>query len=412
MRLPPRWVIAVSIAVAASILGDSLLYAVLPTTYDDLGLQAFMVGILLSANRFVRLLTNTLAGWTMARKGVRGPFLTAVFIAALTTALYASGLGFAVFLIARLGWGLCWSFLRLGGYLAALEAADDRSRGYYLGFFSGVTRFGSFVAALVGGFMTDLIGFTTTIVAFTVLTIIGGLGVIRERPPRVSTDLVSRPDAKPLQPEALAEDAMRDRLWIVYVMVLLQAMAVQGLVTSTLGSWLQDNYGDDISLAFITIGVASLTGTLLSVRFLSEFLWGPVAGHLSDRHGRVRLLLIAGGIEIAGLIGLAIAPGVWAVIGMSIVLFLSATAAKVTLDALAGDLAPPDRRSQTMSTYATWSDLGSAAGPLIGWIIGIGIGLNWMYLGSATTLAIIGSLFLITFGRQGSLATGPQNGHA
>lgn len=397
MRLPPRWVVAVSCAVAASILGDSLLYAVLPTIYEDLGLQAFMVGILLSANRFVRLFTNSLAGWTMARRGVRGPFVIAVFVAALTTALYASELGFAVFLVARLGWGLCWSYLRLGGFLAALEASDNRNRGYYLGFFNGVTRFGSFIAALLGGFMTDLIGFTTTVLAFAALTVIGGLGVLRERPPQVSTDHVQATAAPAVPEPAPVDDDTPRQLWVVYVTVLLQAMAVQGLITSTLGSWLQSNFGDDITLTFVTLGVASLTGLLLSVHFLSEFLWGPLAGHLSDRLGRVRLLLIAGGIEIAGLVGLALAPGIWPVILVSIGLFLAATAVKVTLDALAGDLAPPERRSQTMSTYATWSDLGSAAGPLVGWIIGIGLGLNWMYLGSATALLLVGTVFALSF---------------
>ncbi len=356
-----------------------------------------MVGILLSANRFVRLFTNTLAGWTMARRGVRGPFVAAVFLAAVTTALYGLGLGFAVFLAARLGWGLCWSYLRLGGYLAALEAADDRNRGYYLGFFSGVTRFGSFIAALLGGFMTDLIGFTTTVFAFAAVTVIGGVGVIRERPPPIaapSTTSASKSDDKP--PEEKRGSTPR-RLWIVYVTVLLQGMAVQGLITSTLGSWLQTNYGDDIALVFVTVGVASLTGLLLSVKFLSEFLWGPVAGHISDRIGRIRMLLTAGGLEIAGLVGLALAPGIWPVIFIAIGLFLAATATKVALDALAGDLAPPARRSQTMSTYATWSDLGSAAGPLVGWIIGIGLGLNWMYLGSASTLLAIGIIFGLAF---------------
>lgn len=399
MRLPPRWVVAVSIAVAASILGDSLLYAVLPTIYDDLGLQAFMVGILLSANRFVRLVTNSLAGWVMGRAGVRGPFLFAVFAAALTTALYASGLGFAVFLLARMGWGLCWSLLRLGGYLAALEASDGRNRGYYLGFFSGVTRFGSFIAALIGGFMTDLIGFRETALAFTALTVVGGLAVWRERPPRMASEplpVSSRPVTAEAAP-AVGDGDLRRRLWIVYVTVALQAMAVQGLVTSTLGSWLQTNFGDDISLAIVTIGVASLTGALLSVRFLFEFLWGPVAGHLSDRHGRVRFLIVAGAVEIAGMVGLALAPGILAVILIAVGLFMAATAVKVTLDALAGDLAPVARRSQTMSTYATWSDLGSAAGPLVGWIIGVGLGLNWMYLGSAATLILAGAAFISIF---------------
>ena len=397
MRLPPRWVVAVSLAVAASILGDSLLYAVLPTIHDDLGLQAFMVGILLSANRFIRLLTNPIAGWTMARVGVRGPFLAAVFAAALTTAAYTSGLGFAVFLIARLGWGLCWSFLRLGGYLAALEASDGHNRGYYLGFFGGVTRFGSFVAAFVGGFMTDLLGFRTTVLTFAALTILGGLGVLRERPPASSPKPVKAIGSRSTPSRFAGPASSRHRLWIVFGLIFIQAMAVQGLVTSTLGSWLQDNFGDDISLTLVTLGVASLTGVLLSSLFLSEFLWGPVAGHLSDQYGRIRMLLAAGGVEIVGLIGLALSPGIWPVILIALGLFLAATAVRVSLDALAGDLAPADRRSQTMSTYATWSDLGSAAGPLVGWIIGIGIGLNWMYLGSASALLIAGIVFVSVF---------------
>jgi MFS family permease len=399
MSLPPRWVVAVSIAVAAAILGDSLLYAVLPTMHDDLGLQAFMVGILLSANRFVRLLTNSLAGWVMGRAGVRAPFIAAVFAAALTTALYASGLGFAVFLVARLGWGLCWSFLRLGGYLAALESAGDGNRGYYLGFFAGVTRFGSFIAALIGGFMTDLIGFEETVLAFTALTVIGGLAVLRERPPLAASSAQAIPSPKPERstPSARLDDPARYRLWVVYGTVFLQAMAIQGLITSTLGSWLQDNFGDDVSLAVVTVGVASLTGLLLSIHFLGDFAWGPVAGHLSDKHGRMRFLLAAGLVEVGGLAGLALAPGIWAFILCAVGLFLAATAVKVTLDALAGDLAPVGRRSQTMSAYATWSDFGSAAGPLVGWIIGIGLGLNWMYLGSATTLVLAGCALVLAF---------------
>ena len=43
-----RGVWFVSLATASSLLGDQMLYAVLPTIYADLGLQPFHVGILLS----------------------------------------------------------------------------------------------------------------------------------------------------------------------------------------------------------------------------------------------------------------------------------------------------------------------------------------------------------------------------
>ncbi len=43
MHMPPRWVVAVSLAVAGTLLGDSLRYAVLPTVWPQLGLE---VGLL------------------------------------------------------------------------------------------------------------------------------------------------------------------------------------------------------------------------------------------------------------------------------------------------------------------------------------------------------------------------------
>ena len=58
---PTRPVLFVALAVAVSLLGDQALYAILPTYYTELGLLPYQVGLLLSANRWIRLLTNQLA---------------------------------------------------------------------------------------------------------------------------------------------------------------------------------------------------------------------------------------------------------------------------------------------------------------------------------------------------------------
>ncbi|MBI3967138.1 MAG: MFS transporter [Chloroflexi bacterium] len=422
MRLPPRWVVAVSFAVAAAILGDSLLYAVLPTVWPQLGLEVGLVGVLLSANRFVRLVSNPLAGWAMGRLGVRGPFLAAVFVAAVTTAAYAAGLGFFVLLVARALWGVCWSFLRLGGYLAALEAATAGNRGYYLGFFNGVTRFGSFVAVLAGGFLTDLVGFETTVALFTALTVLGGLAVLRERPPQPvhvnatqpevkapdSTDGVQPSGAKSsADPGAVAAATRRDTTsqWasterqrhVVYVTAFLQGFALNGLVIATLGLWLLTAYGATPRVLAVPLGVATLTGILLGARFLLDFLWGPVAGHLSDRYGRVPSALAAGTIEIGGLFALALPDGLLWTVGVAIVIFLASTALQVTLDAQVGGLAPTGGRARTMSWHATWLDLGSAIGPLAGYLVSESLGLGWLYWIAAAALAGIGLVYLATF---------------
>ncbi|HEX2173171.1 MAG TPA: MFS transporter [Dehalococcoidia bacterium] len=416
MRLPPRWVVAVSLAVAAAILGDSLLYAVLPTRYGDVGIEVVQVGVLLSANRFIRLASNPLAGWVMARLGPRGPFLVSVFVAAATTAAYALGLGFAALLAARALWGVCWSFLRLGGYLAALESSDDRNRGYYLGFFNGVTRFGSFVAVLAGGLLTDLIGFDATVYTFTALTVLGGVAVLREHPPRAvrkagvpveagsQTGTGTPADgndatSEPLLPRTGApRHALSGRIVLVYAAVFLHGLAVSGLTTATLGLWLQSLYGPTAPVLWISVGVATLTGFLLSARFLADFIWGPLSGHLSDRHGRLRLTLIAGLIEAAALWGLAQGGSLAATIVSAVALFLAATALQSALDATAGDLAPPAARSRTMSWYATCLDLGAAVGPLAGYyLIEAGLGPDLLYRATGSLVVLMGLVYLTGF---------------
>ena len=54
----PLPVVAVALAVAATLLGDSMLYAVMPSQPEAWSLSVPAVGVLLSANRLVRLVTN------------------------------------------------------------------------------------------------------------------------------------------------------------------------------------------------------------------------------------------------------------------------------------------------------------------------------------------------------------------
>jgi len=56
-----RPAVPVALVVAASLLGDTFLYTVLPVSAARLGVTPLMVGILFSVNRWIRLFTNPLA---------------------------------------------------------------------------------------------------------------------------------------------------------------------------------------------------------------------------------------------------------------------------------------------------------------------------------------------------------------
>jgi sulfite exporter TauE/SafE len=59
----PRSLFLISTAVALALLGDQMLYTVLPVVHEAVGVPVTAVGLLLGANRLVRLVTNTFAGY-------------------------------------------------------------------------------------------------------------------------------------------------------------------------------------------------------------------------------------------------------------------------------------------------------------------------------------------------------------
>jgi MFS family permease len=396
VRLPPRWILVVSIATGAAILGDSLLYAVLPVIWEDLGLTAGMVGIILSINRFVRMVTNPIAGWVASRVGARLPFTIAVIVAAASTLAYGVGFGVAGFLIARCLWGLCWSFLRLGGHLAAIESGIDGRRGYYLGFFSGITRAGSLLAVVTGGFLTDLISFEVTIFLFAGISFIAGLWALREW--RLQPEFVP-PKSTGQKPIQEAQPPKAKSWWLaigtLFSLTFLHGLAISGLVTATLGYLIADRYGEGVDLVLVTVGAASFTGLLLGSRFLADAVWAPVAGHSSDRWGRLPFFITMAAIQIVSLSLLgAFDALLWTILG-AIALFFAATAVQVSLDATAGDLAIHGNRARLMSWYATAHDVGAAIGPIIGYSIGIAIGLSIVYPATAAVFLLTALAFII-----------------
>ncbi|MDE7063991.1 MAG: MFS transporter, partial [Desulfovibrionaceae bacterium] len=73
-----RQVAMISLITAACLIGDSMLYIVLPVHFAAAGLDSLWeVGIILSANRLVRLPLNPAVGWLYQRISDR----TGIFIA-------------------------------------------------------------------------------------------------------------------------------------------------------------------------------------------------------------------------------------------------------------------------------------------------------------------------------------------
>lgn len=73
VRQVNRAVFTISGIMALALIGDSLLYSVLPIYADELGIPLVMVGAILSMNRWIRLISNPYAAKTYGQQTVFKP---------------------------------------------------------------------------------------------------------------------------------------------------------------------------------------------------------------------------------------------------------------------------------------------------------------------------------------------------
>lgn len=191
------------------------------------------------------------------------------------------------------------------------------------------------------------------------------------------------------------DPARRPNLLAINYAAFAQGLVISGLVTGTLGFLISERFGSDVGMFSMTVGVATLTGSLLSLRYLSDLGLGAYLGHLSDRWGRRRVISGALLWVCAALLVLALARPLTAAVPAVVFMFVAATALTVSLDSAAGDAAARSGDVRVMTRYATWLDLGAALGPIIGLALGTLAALRAVYLGGGVILVSAAVLYLM-----------------
>ncbi|MEM7368140.1 MAG: hypothetical protein AAF587_06025 [Bacteroidota bacterium] len=97
--LPFRGALLASGLMAFADLGDALLYPVLPVCGKKVGYSVFCIGILLSANRFVRIFANTYVANIVNKQGRKKDLFSTTILAAQPIIVYGFGAGIILFLI-------------------------------------------------------------------------------------------------------------------------------------------------------------------------------------------------------------------------------------------------------------------------------------------------------------------------
>jgi MFS family permease len=380
-----RPIIVTASVVAFSLLGDSFLYVALPLEYSALGLSLVSVGVLLSVNRFIRFFSNTAAGYVYGRYNVKPSLVAAIIVGALVNLSYGFVAGFLTFLVARAIWGVVWSFLRLGGFLTVMTRSETERRGRNLGLYQSIASLGSLFGSLLGGYLLDTLGFRSAAILLGCGSILGIPVALSLRDNEGVHD-VGMGERAPLDLSLLLGDS---RMLSVGLGTMMNSLLLGSLLASTLSLYLLESLGEGrLTVLGVPVGIATLSGALLMIRLGSRFVVGPLFGGASDRLGRGITIttLFIGGILGMATLGLSVSP---VTVTLAVVLcFVSASGLGVVLTAEASDFAASKGGvgRYVMSAFTNWVDLGSALGPLLAYVLRLGIPFRTMYLGSSFIL--------------------------
>ena len=359
----PVWL--VGSATALSLFGDQALYAILPTCADKLGLIPFQVGVVLSINRWVRLLTNHLAERLVRRFSPTRLLLIALTLGALLTLVYSTQPVFIILLIARMLWGLCWSFIRQVGIMTSVDCSSEQTKGRIVGLYNGIARTGSFVGMTVGGVLYDLFRFGLDLgfkVGFSLTFVLLGAASFLSLPfgAAARRGLKSHESVFRNPPDKSESGGVLSLLVCAFVI----GCVGPGVIVSTLGFILKWHVGRNATLFGLPVGVAALTGLLLSSRYAINTLGAPTLGALLDRTGHHVGTVVCFCIATLILLAATFTSSVLVLACLIPAFFVCATSINVALIAEAGRSG-----SRAFARYASASDFGCAVGPILVWTI-------------------------------------------
>ncbi len=350
-------------ALAMALTGDQLLYIVLPLSTEAFGVSIVWVGILLSANRWIRVALYSEVARFGNRVGPRTLTMIAALGAVASTAAYGFLEGGPLLLVARIVWGLSFAALNLTTLVYALGGGEASGR--RVGTSRAIREIGPIVAAASGAWLATTLGPREAFWAMTVLTLLAV-------PMAFALPKAAPGDVSPATPRRFR--LTRPSTFNLFSFAV--GLAGDGIFMVTIGL---------LFLQEVSAQMAMLSaGGVMALRHLVVLLVSPVGGLLADRFGAPRTLL---GSALAMTAGFALVPfdlvyvaAVFMLVGRGI---LAVVSPLIVARTIKGDV------MTAVSANASWADLGAATGPLLaGFSVGL-VSLDALYGGAAVLLFVL-----------------------
>jgi MFS family permease len=367
--------------------GGGVAFPTIPTLGTVLGISSFMVGIILSANRFTRLLMNTPAGQILDTVGTRRPMIAGFLVQGLVPFGYVLGLhadklptsAATTFLLSRAGWGIGSAFVFVGAFSTVTHITTEANRGKWVGYMRGGQSLGFPTGLVLGGVLTDLYGYQE---AFLVA---GGAGLFAAFVaflvlPDVDADVEATSSLREV-PKLVSADV---RIFTVGAVNFVVRFLFAGVLLSTVVLYAREN-----GITLSVLSSTGVSGVVMAVAVVFASVTTIVVGRVSDGLSNRALLTIpALTVFAAGFVALGLVPTVaGTALGVAL-LGVGVGGTNPPLLAYLGDISPSGDLGKLGGVYNVFGDLGSTLGPLVALPVAARVPVRTEYLGCVVVVAL------------------------
>ncbi len=323
-----------SVTLGLTLPTDTVLYLLLPLHAAAFGVTLAEAGLLLAANRLVRILGYGWVARGYERRGARAACVAAVLGSAASSLGYALLPGVWWLLAARLVWGLSFAAMNIATQALATAEAEGAAR--RSGRSRAIIAAGPMAGLIAGALLAEAAGPRAVFLVLAAVALLalpfawrlpGGHGQQVRGGPRFG--LPTRLD----------------------VWSFVQGLALDGVFVLGLSI---------LAAAALPQGAALAAGAALALRYASEIALGTAGGALGESFGASRMLVLLSLGSAAGLAAIgfgALWPGALAVVLLRGLL-------QPLPAPVAAAAAPAAGRVAALARLATWRDLGAGLGPL------------------------------------------------
>jgi len=358
-----------ALTLALTLPGDTLLYLLLPIYAATFGVSLPEAGLLLAANRLVRIAGYGWVSRFYAARGARMACIVAAFGAILATASYAALSGLWLLIVARLVWGLSFAAMNIANQAlptAIIEGAARRN-----GRARAIIAMGPTVGLVGGAFLAQAYGPRS--VFFVLLAAAAVAPLVATRIPE-RKETIMRGGPRFERPGPLS-------LWSFAV-----GFTMDGLLIFGLGLLAAANYPK---------GAVIAAGLAMALRYAVEIGFSPLGGHLAAAYGARRMLVLT---SLGAAVGLALLSTDGWLLWFAAVTAIVLRAVGQPLSApVVAEAYPGPERVPALARQATWRDIGAGTGPLAAGFLFQYASPLIIYGGGAILLAVT-SLMLLGIG--------------